>query len=87
MEIHLAPEIETQLQKMALSQGKELPQVVEETVTRAWQLLQEEESWLAAHKFDIEAQIQTGLAELERGEGIPSHQLDDYLARLEALPE
>ncbi len=87
MEIHLAPEIENQLQQMATSQHKDLPQIVEETVTRAWRLLQEEELWLSTQKTEIQEQIQTGLAELKRGEGISSHELDDYLARLEALPE
>ena len=87
MEIHLAPEIETRLQQMAVSQHKGLPQIVEETVTRAWRLLQEEELWLSTQKAEIEEQIQPGLAELKRGEGISSNELDAYLNRLEALPE
>jgi hypothetical protein len=31
--------------------------------------------------------IRRGLEQLERGEGIPEDQLDDYLARLKSRPE
>jgi hypothetical protein len=43
--------------------------------------------WLAANRHSIEAKIQRGIEELDRGEGIPEDQLDEYLAGLKAHPE
>jgi len=50
-------------------------------------LLHEQDEWLTANLQAIDAQIRTGMEELERGEGIPEDQLDDFLARLKAQPE
>ena len=83
MEIDLAPDTQAELQHLALAQGKTLSQVVGETVTRAWEFLHEQDLWLTAHRANIAMQIEVGLAELDRGEGIPEHELDAYLARLE----
>ena len=36
---------------------------------------------------EINAKIRRGIAQLDRGEGIPEDQLDDYLAKLKAQAE
>ena len=50
-------------------------------------MLHERDEWLIAKCQAIEQQIQTGLAELDRGDGIPEDELDAYLIRLKAQPD
>jgi hypothetical protein len=50
-------------------------------------LLRSQNEWLLAHRDAVDAQIDQGIAELDRGEGIPEADLDAYLARLKAEPE
>jgi hypothetical protein len=42
---------------------------------------------LTANRQSINAKIQRGIEELERGQGIPEDALDAELQRLKALPE
>ena len=53
---------------------------------RPWES-DEQDEWLTANRQAIDAKIRTGMEELERGEGIPEQELDDYLKRLKAEPE
>ena len=51
------------------------------------EVLHQHDEWLMANRQANNAKILTGIAELERGEGIPEDELDAYLARLKAQPE
>jgi predicted transcriptional regulator len=57
---------------------------VEEALLRLIETQEEQDRWLAENRAAIDAQIRRGIAELDRGEGIPEHELDSYLARLKA---
>jgi Arc/MetJ-type ribon-helix-helix transcriptional regulator len=59
----------------------------EEVIDRALEALHEQDELLSATRDAINEKIRTGLAELERGEGIPEDELDAHLARLKAKPE
>jgi antitoxin ParD1/3/4 len=84
MTIELKPEqqqlIEEALQSGAYSNSQDV-------ISQALEILHERDEWLIANRDGIEQKIQTGLAELERGEGIPEDELDAYLTRLKAQPE
>lgn len=56
-------------------------------MTRALEVLREQDEWLAANRQSINAKIHRGIEELERGEGIPEDELDAHLERLKAQPE
>jgi len=58
-----------------------------EVIDRALEVLREQDEWLAANRQEIDAKINRGLQELDRGEGIPEDELDPYLERLKAQPE
>lgn len=47
----------------------------------------EQDRWLLENRETIHAHIQLGMAQLDRGEGIPEDELDAYLADLKAKPE
>lgn len=49
--------------------------------------MSEQNEWLLENRDAIDLKIQQGIAELDRGEGIPEDQLDAYLDRLKAQPE
>ena len=68
MTIKLRPELEQLIQK-DIERGAY--QSVEQFVERAIQLLHEEEHLLQESKAAIHAAIGEGLAQLDRGEGIP----------------
>lgn len=68
MTIQLRPEIEQLIQKQ-IERGAY--HSVEEFVERAIQLLHDEEHLLQEHKEAIHEAIGDGLAQLDRGEGIP----------------
>jgi len=59
----------------------------QDVIDRALEVLHEQDEWLTANRQANDAKIRTGIAELERGEGIPEDELDAYLARLKAQPE
>lgn len=59
----------------------------DDVIDRALEVLHEQDEWLSANREEIDAKIQQGIAELNRGEGIPEHELDAYLNRLKAQTE
>jgi antitoxin ParD1/3/4 len=72
------PEIEALIQQRLHSGAFES---VEDVLFDALEIQRERESWLLENKEAINAKIERGLAQLDRGEGIPS---DDLRKRLEA---
>jgi len=68
MTIHLKPELE-ELIKQDIQRGSY--QSVAEYVERAVHILHEEEELLAREKEVLAERIASGLAQLDRGEGIP----------------
>jgi Arc/MetJ-type ribon-helix-helix transcriptional regulator len=53
----------------------------------ALEMLRSQNEWLLENRISIDARIRQGIAEIDRGEGIPEDELDAYLARLKATPE
>jgi len=60
---------------------------VEEVLLRLLDTQEEQDRWLLESREEINAKIRRGIAQLDRGEGIPEDQLDSYLAKLKAQPE
>ncbi len=60
---------------------------VEEVLLRLLDTQEEQDRWLLENREEINARIRRGIAQLDRGEGIPEDQLDAYLAKLKAQPE
>jgi hypothetical protein len=48
---------------------------------------EEQDRWLLENREEINSKIRRGIAQLDRGEGIPEDQLDTYLAKLKAQSE
>jgi antitoxin ParD1/3/4 len=84
MTIHLKPEQEHLIAE-ALRSGAYSS--TDDVIDRALEVLQEQDEWLTANRQIIDAKIRNGVAELERGEGIPEDELDAYLERLKSQPE
>lgn len=84
MTIQLKPEQENRIAE-ALRSGAY--STTQDVIDRALEVLREQDEWLKAHRQEINAHIRAGMEELERGEGIPEEQLDDYLERLKAQPK
>jgi putative addiction module CopG family antidote len=77
MEIRLRPELEA-LIRQDVQRGPY--RTVDEFVEHAVALLHEQETWLADHKAEIEAQIAEGYASAQRGELIAA---DEVRSRLD----
>lgn len=77
MTIQLSPELERLIQKDVQRGGY---QSVEQFVERAIQLLHDEEHLLSENRDVIHLEIGEGLAQLDRGEGVPG---DASRARLQ----
>lgn len=60
---------------------------VEEMLLRLLETQEEQDRWLLENRESIDAKIRRGMAQLDRGEGIPEDQLDAYLKDLKAKPE
>jgi hypothetical protein len=45
---------------------------------------EEQDRWQLENREEINAKIRRGVAQLDRGEGIPEDQLDAYLAKLKS---
>jgi len=71
------PEIEALIQQRLHSGAF---QSVEEVLIDALEIQSEREVWLHENKDAISAKIELGLAQLERGEGIPGDELRTRLA-------
>jgi Arc/MetJ-type ribon-helix-helix transcriptional regulator len=59
----------------------------DEVIDRALEVLHERDEWLTANRQAFEAKILRGIAELDRGEGIPEDELDAHLKRLKSQPQ
>jgi hypothetical protein len=57
---------------------------VEEVLLRLLETQEEQDRWLRENRGAINAKIQRGMAELDRGEGIPEDLLDAHLKELKA---
>jgi Arc/MetJ-type ribon-helix-helix transcriptional regulator len=84
MTIELKPEQESRVAEALRSGAYSSPNDV---IDRALEVLHEQDEWIAANRQAIDVKIRTGIAELERGEGIPEDELEAYLERLKAKPE
>jgi len=60
---------------------------VEEVLLRLLETQEEQDRWLQENKDAIDAKIRRGIAQLDRGEGIPEERVNAYLKELKALPE
>jgi len=54
---------------------------------RALEVLHQQGEWLTANRQAIDAKTHTGIAALERGEGVPEDEFDAHLERLKAQAE
>ena len=84
MTIQLKPEQEHRIAEALRSGAYQSP---DDVIDRALEVLHERDEWLTANRQTVDAKIRTGIAELNRGEGIPEDKLDEYLDRLKAQPE
>lgn len=82
--IQLEPDREHRIAE-ALSSGAYRSE--DEVINRALDVLHEQDQWLSANRSAIHAVISRGIDELERGEGIPEDQLEEYIAMLKTQPE
>jgi Arc/MetJ-type ribon-helix-helix transcriptional regulator len=80
MEIRLRPELEALIRQDVQRGGAY--QTVDEYVEHAVSILHEQETWLAAHRTEIESQIAEGYAAAQRGELLEP---DDVRSRLNEL--
>ena len=78
------PSLEARIQKQLQATGSSS---VEEVLLRLLDAQEEQDRWLLENREDINAKIRRGIAQFDRGEGIPEDQLDDYLAKLKAQTE
>ena len=60
---------------------------VEEVLLRLLETQEEQDRWLQENKEAINAKIRRGIAQVDRGEGIPEDQVDAYLKELKAKSE
>ena len=60
---------------------------VEEVLSRLLDTQEEQDRWLLENKQAIQAKIQRGIEQLDRGEAIPDDQLESHLAKLKAKLE
>jgi hypothetical protein len=73
--------LETRIQKQRQATGS---RSVKEVLLRSLDTQEEQDRWLLENRGEINAKIRRGIAQLDRGEGIPEDQLDAYLANLKA---
>ena len=78
------PSLEARIQKQLQATGS---RSVEEVLLRLLDTQEEQDRWLLENRDEIKAKIHRGIAQLDRGEGIPEDQLDAYLAKLKTQPE
>lgn len=76
--------LEARIQKQLQATGSAS---VEEVLQRLLETQEEQDRWLAENREAIDAKIGRGIAQLDRGEGIPEDRLDAYLKDLKAKPE
>jgi hypothetical protein len=83
IEIHDSA-LEARIQKQIQATGAAS---AEEALLHLLETQEEQDRWLLENKAAINARIKRGIDQLDRGEGIPEDQLDDYLAKLKAQSE
>jgi antitoxin ParD1/3/4 len=71
------PELEALIQQRLHSGAFE---TVEDVLFDALEIQREREAWLQENREAISAKIERGLAQLDRGEGIPGNKLRERLA-------
>jgi hypothetical protein len=76
--------LQARLQKQLQATGSAS---VEEVLLRLLETQEEQDRWLAENRDTIHAKIRRGIAQLDRGQGIPEDRLDAHLAELKAKPE
>jgi hypothetical protein len=69
--------LEARIQKYLEASGSSS---VEEMLLRLLDTQEQQDKWLLENREFIRGKIERGVAQLERGEGIPEDQLDRYLA-------
>ena len=84
MSIKLRPDHERRFLDAVRAGGFES---VDDAMDTALEMLRSQNEWLLENRAAIDAKIQQGISELDRGEGIPEDELDAYLDRLKAQPE
>jgi hypothetical protein len=78
------PSLEARIQKQLQATGSAS---VEEVLLRLLDTQEAQDRWLMENRDEISAKIRRGIAQLDRGEGIPEDQLDVYIAKLKTQPE
>jgi hypothetical protein len=76
--------LEARIQKQLQATGSAS---VEEVLLRLLDTQEEQDRWLLENREEINTKIRRGIAQLDRGEGIPEDQLDAHLAKLKAQLE
>ena len=71
--------VEARLRKQLQATGSDS---IEDVLLHLLETQEEQDRWLLDNRDTINAKIQRGLEQLDRGEGIPEDQLDAYLAKL-----
>ena len=75
--------LEARLQKQLESTGS---RSVEKLLLHLLETKEEQDRWLSENREIINARIRRGIEQLDRGEGIPGHQLDSHLKKLKTRP-
>ena len=83
IEIHDAA-LEARIQKQIRATGSAS---AEEALLHLLETQEEQDRWLIDNRDAINAKIRRGIAQLDRGEGIPEDELDAYLTDQKAKPE
>jgi hypothetical protein len=83
IEIHDAA-LEARIQKQIQATGSAN---AEEALLHLLETQEEQDRWLIENRDVINAKIRRGIAQLDRGEGIPEGQLDAYLTEQKAKPK
>jgi hypothetical protein len=83
IEIH-NPALEARMRRQIQATGAASP---EEALLHLLETQEEQDRWLMENRETINAKIQRGIAQLDRGEGIPEDQLDAFLTEHKAKPE
>jgi predicted transcriptional regulator len=83
IEIHDAA-LEAGIQKQIHATGSAS---VEEALLHLLETQEEQDRWLIDNRDAINAKIRRGIAQLDRGEGIPEDELDAWLTEQKAKPD
>lgn len=83
IEIHDAA-LEARLQRQIHATGSAS---AEEALLHLLETQEEQDRWLMGNRDAINVKIRRGIAQLDRGEGIPEDELDAYLTAQKTKPE